>query len=62
MAILNDDELKYVKKNINRLKNAIELFSYTDFQSDILAESALEGWKKELAKLENEVSQYKAGK
>lgn len=58
MAITNDQELKKAKSDINRLKNAIDMFSYADFESEIVAESALEVWKKELHRLENEIQKY----
>ena len=62
MAITNDIELKRAKADLNRLNNAVAMFSYEDFQSDIVAESALETWKQEIHRIENEIQKYAQAK
>lgn len=58
MAIKDDGELKNVKRRIAQLKNAIIMFDYADFPSDIVAEKKKKDWEAELEKLENQVEEY----
>lgn len=59
MVITNDQELKAIKKRISQLTNALNMFDYADFPSDIIAEGKKVAWEKELEKLEKQVEEYK---